>query len=84
MSQRATLSSASHHRLGFAEALALSGDRFHFVTATERGVQIDVPAGWASAWWVLRGSLGVQSPQFNGDVPPGGRGRAPAAGAGAG
>lgn len=71
MSPRATLSSASHHRLGFAEALALSGDRFHFVTATERGVQIDVPAGWASAWWVLRGSLGVQSPQFNGDVAAG-------------
>ena len=61
-------SSAAFHRLGFAGAVALAEESFHIVVAAARGAQVDVPAGWASAWWVLRGSLGVQSPVFNGEV----------------
>lgn len=71
MIQRANLSSAAYARLGFADALSPGGDRFHIVTLTERGAQVDLPAGWASAWWVMRGTLSAHAPQFNGDVAAG-------------
>lgn len=67
----ALFASAEFHRLGFAGASTLSGERFHVVVATARGAQVDVPAGWGSAWWVVRGSLAVHSPHFQGDVPAG-------------
>lgn len=67
----ALFASAQFHRLGFAGASVLSDERFHLVVAAARGVQVDVPAGWGSAWWVLRGNLAVHSPHFQGDLPAG-------------
>lgn len=67
----ALFSTAEFHRLGFAGAISLASERFHVVVAAARGAQVDVPAGWASAWWVLQGNLGVQSSTFQGDVAKG-------------
>ncbi len=72
MCPAALFSTAEFHRLGFAGAVVPASERFHVVVAAARGAQVDLPAGWASAWWVLQGSLGVQSPVFQGDI---GRGR---------
>ena len=71
MPHRAIASPISFSPLGFAEAAALGGEKFHVVCATDRGAQIDLPANWAGAWLVLRGTLSAHSPQFNGDVQAG-------------
>ena len=71
MCPAALFSTAEFHRLGFAGAVVPATERFHVVVAAARGAQVDLPAGWASAWWVLQGSLVVQSPTFQGDVGKG-------------
>lgn len=67
----ALFSTAEFHRLGFAGAISPSSERFHVVVTAARGAQVDIPAGWASAWWVLQGKLGVQTSVFQGDVAKG-------------
>jgi len=67
----ALFATAEFHRLGFAGAISPCSERFHVVVAAARGAQVDLPAGWASAWWVLKGKLGVQAASFQGDVGKG-------------
>lgn len=71
MNLGAVSGSAEFHRLGFADALSLSPECFHVVVLAARGAQLEVPSGWASAWWVLRGELGVRSSTFQGQVAEG-------------
>jgi len=59
------------HRPRLAEALALHGEGIHMVVANDRGVQVDVPAGWTSAWWTGRGNLEAQSAHFDGRIAAG-------------
>jgi AraC family transcriptional regulator len=54
-----------------AEGVTLGGDSFRLVVLASRGIQVDVPAGWTSAWWVGRGNLEAQSTHFDGQVVAG-------------
>jgi AraC family transcriptional regulator len=52
------------HALGFGKSLALAASprpRFCLVRASERGTQVDLPAGWTSAWIALRGRINAYS-----------------------
>lgn len=71
MSPRFALASPRYRRLGFAEAFVPGEDAFHLLSVTDRGAQVDVPATWSSAWWVLRGSVRAHAAHFDGEVPAG-------------
>lgn len=49
-----------HHFLRIGEHVDLgqrTQDCLHVVHANGRGIQVDVPAGWVSVWWPVRGRL---------------------------
>lgn len=54
-----------HHTLRFGDHLDLSRhpqDSLHLLHAGGRGIQADVPAGWTSVWWPLRGRISLATP----------------------
>lgn len=54
----------SPHLLRSGDSLDLAQQppgQFHFLQASGRGIQADVPPGWLSVWWPLRGELSLSS-----------------------
>lgn len=54
-----------HHTLRFGAHLDLSHqphDSLHLLQGNGRGVQADVPAGWTSVWWPMRGRISLATP----------------------
>jgi AraC-like DNA-binding protein len=54
-----------HHTLRFGDHLDLvqqPHDGLHLLHGSGRGVQADVPAGWTSIWWPLRGRISLATP----------------------
>jgi AraC-like DNA-binding protein len=54
-----------HHTLRFGDHLDLSRqphDGLHLLHGNGRGVQAEIPAGWTSIWWPLRGRISLATP----------------------
>jgi AraC-like DNA-binding protein len=54
----------SSHLLRSGDSLDLAQQppaQFHLLLASGRGIQADVPPGWLSVWWPLRGELSLSS-----------------------
>ena len=54
-----------HHTLRFGDHLDLSQqphDSLHLLHGSGRGVQADIPSGWTSVWWPMRGRISLATP----------------------